>query len=319
MLAIIAICASSVSCSNDYYINKTEEELENRPVQEDTMKEQIVVVLPKEEFPLPDLNIEDAYIPMEDEEESFEEDLDETDDVIQDLKPTEEKEVIPPKETEEVSSEDLTLEDEEALEEVMYKLVGLTFDDGPGKYTDELLEVLEKHGHTATFFLVGNRINTYDEVPSLIVNQGSEIGIHTYSHESFTSLGVDGTLEEVNKTKGILDELGVPYSDIVRPPYGSVNSTIKEGVDFPMILWNIDTRDWESRDPEKVCEEILKGLEEGNIILLHDIHSTTIDGVIMALEQMPSEYKFVSISRLCEEYDYQLEDGKCYYSLKMKH
>lgn len=286
ILAILAVCASSYSIKDNIKRETKEEE----PIEDPYQFEQVAIL---------------------------DEDFDISEFVVPSLEETKPQEQTAINEEENFESEE-QIEDELILEEQMLKLVGLTFDDGPGPYTKELVDLLESYGYSATFFVVGSRLNSYEEELKTVSSSNSEIGIHTYSHEQFTKLGLDKTLEEVNKTKSILDELDINYTNVVRPPYGSINQTIKDGVDFPMILWNVDTLDWKTRNKDSVCEEILKGIEEGNIILLHDIHPSTIEGVKLALQQIPEGYKLVSISKLAESNNYDLENGHCYYSLKLK-
>lgn len=310
MIACLVAIANVCGCSNDKVIE------ENIYIQKEyeAEKNDLISVIPspsvsdsKEEEDIIVEYIEPVIIP---------EDFDEIGDELVVLPSVPSVEVTPntDKITEGVQEE---LGPEE-VEQIEYKYIGLTFDDGPSKYTSELLDILNEYDASATFFVVGNRLSYYEDELRDIVDSGSEIGVHTYSHTSFTSLGVDGMLDEINKTRNILDDYGVPYSNLVRPPYGSLNKEIKEGAKFPLILWNVDTRDWESRNAESVCEEIIKGVTEGNIILLHDIHPTTIEGVRLALSKLSEEYKFVSISELSRISNIILEDGKTYYSLKLK-
>lgn len=201
-------------------------------------------------------------------------------------------------------------------EEQILKLVALTFDDGPGPYTIDLIDALNEYDARATFFVVGNRLEKHEDELNYIASSGNEIAIHTYSHKSFTSLGSEGTIEELKRTKEILENMKLAYSNLIRPPYGSLNSNIKNSIENPFILWNIDTRDWESKDAIKVRDAILNGIEEGNIILLHDIHKSTVEGVKLALPLIPDGYKFVSVSELALNNGYNLENGNAYYSLK---
>ena len=315
MIACLVAIANVCGCSNDKIID------ENIEIQEEyeASKTEIVVTIPtpsvSDSTEEPTLEyIEPVIIPdsiFEDEKEEMQ------DEIFVEVIPSVPDIVVTPNtdKTTEGVQEELDIEDAEQIE---YKYIGLTFDDGPSKYTSELLDILNEYDASATFFVVGNRLNSYKDELRDIVESGCEIGVHTYSHTSFTSLGVEGMLDEINKTRGILDEYEVPYSNLVRPPYGSLNTEIKEGAEFPLILWNVDTRDWESRNAESVCEEIIKGVTEGNIILLHDIHPTTIEGVRLALSKLSEEYKFVGITELSRISNISLENGKTYYSLKLK-
>ena len=309
MIACLVAIANVCGCSNDRIIE------ENIEIQEEyeSAQSQMVTIIPTE---VPSEDDEEVKVevlePVIIPEKTFEE-------IIDEIEPVPGVIVIPNTDkTTDGIQEEVKEEIVEAIDKIEYKYIGLTFDDGPSKYTSELLDILNEYDASATFFVVGNRLNYYEDELRDIVESGCEIGVHTYSHTSFTSLGVEGMLDEINKTRGILDEYEVPYSNLVRPPYGSLNTEIKEGAEFPLILWNVDTRDWESRNAESVCEEIIKGVTEGNIILLHDIHPTTIEGVRLALSKLSEEYKFVGITELSRISNTELENGKAYYSLKLK-
>lgn len=187
--------------------------------------------------------------------------------------------------------------------------VALTFDDGPSIYTNDLLDVLKENNIKATFFLTGENINKYPETVKRMYNEGHTIGIHGYSHTSFNKLGISGTINEINICKNILAELGVEWSGLVRPPYGSINEDIKENVDVPFILWSVDTRDWESRNTYRVIERFESDTFGGSIVLMHDLYPTTVEAMREILPDYKDKYNFVSVDTL---YNNNLEKNKVY-------
>ena len=213
--------------------------------------------------------------------------------------------------------EDIKIEEniEEQTEEKQKKLVAITFDDGPSKYTSELIDILNENGAHATFFLIGSNIEKNKDAVSKAYSYGNEIAIHTYSHKSFTKMTIEEIISEIDLTKSLIENLDVEPADLVRPPYGNINDDIKSNVDYPFILWNVDTRDWESRDKEKVKKEVLESIKEGDIILFHDAYPSTIEAVKELLPQL-EEYEFVTVSELFERNDIKLEPNNKYYKVK---
>jgi len=205
-------------------------------------------------------------------------------------------------------------------EEDNRKLVALTFDDGPGKYTEELLVLLKEYDIKVTFFVLGYNINKYPDALLQASLDGHEIAIHGDTHTSFTKLTIDETTTEINNTINYIEALGIDASELVRPPYGNLNNKLKENIDYPFILWNIDTEDWKTKDKDQIKQQILDNIDEGAIILMHDtttaVHEADTEALKEILPELTQEYKFVTISELCEHYDINLENGKIYRKIK---
>ena len=208
---------------------------------------------------------------------------------------------------------------EEPAEEDNRGLVALTFDDGPSKYTEELVEVLDSYGVKSTFFVLGCNSENYPDALAAISDSGHEIAIHGDTHTSFTKLSIDQVNQEITNTMDYIASLGIESSCLVRPPYGSLNDTLKENIEYPFILWNIDTEDWKTKDKEQIKQEILDYIEPGSIILMHDtsaVHEVDIEVLNEILPELTEEYKFVTISELCDHYNIELENGKAYRKIK---
>jgi|GEM_PF-2960903 len=196
------------------------------------------------------------------------------------------------------------------------KLVAITFDDGPSKYTSELVDILTANGVKATFFLVGRNINNYSDSVVKSYQAGNEIGIHTYSHTSFTKMTIEEIKNELAQTRTLLDGIDVDYSNIVRPPYGNINENIQGNIDTSFILWSVDTRDWESRNKDAVIAEVKANITEGSIILFHDVYPSTIQAIKELLPELTDEYQFVTVSELFSQNDKSLEENQKYYKVK---
>lgn len=194
------------------------------------------------------------------------------------------------------------------------KYIAFTFDDGPGIYTDKLLDALEKYHSQATFFVVGNRVNTYKTQLKREYELGMEIGSHTYSHKTLTSLSKSEIASEISKTnKAIKNIIGVKPT-LLRPPYGSYNNTVAKKAGVPMIYWSVDTLDWKYRKVKYVRDTILKTAKDSEIVLLHDIHETSVDGFIKALPKLREQgFELVTVSELYSIKGKKLKNGVMYF------
>ncbi len=267
------------------------EEVIEKPLPiEDNIEKPIVI---DEEEPLIDNEIEITPTPIE----------------------TKPEEVIDVVETPIVIEEEIeeAIIDNEEVEQKTKK-VAFTFDDGPSKYTKELLEILKENNAEATFFVLGSGIEKYSSTIENMKDDGHQIESHGVSHQSFTKLTNEELIKELETTKSLLANYEITQT-LVRPPYGNTNNQVKENVSYPLIMWSVDTRDWEHKNSEESLRIIIENVEDGSIILMHDIHKPTIEAVRMVLPILKEQgYEFVTIEELFE--DNELEDGKTYYKKK---
>lgn len=178
------------------------------------------------------------------------------------------------------------------------KFIAFTFDDGPSKYTSELIDTLELNNSSATFFMLGNRMKYNTDIVKKVYNSNSEIGTHTYSHKRLTSLSNDEIYNEINSSEIIFNDITGDHLKYLRPPYGSYNDHIK-GLGYNIILWNIDPKDWLTRDSKKIYNSVLNNACDGCIVLMHDIYPETIEAVKMLIPTLNEmNYEAVSISNL---------------------
>lgn len=192
-------------------------------------------------------------------------------------------------------------------------MVALTFDDGPGPRTDELLDALEKNNAHATFFMLGQRAVQYPDTVKKMAEIGCELGNHTYDHASLAKLDGGGVRKQVEDTNSaIADAAGQPATTL-RPSYGAINDTVKKNVGMPMILWSIDTLDWKTRDAQATIDNVMSSVGDGDIILMHDIHTQTIDAAIALIPKLTAAgYQLVTVSEMAEARGYTLENGEKY-------
>lgn len=179
------------------------------------------------------------------------------------------------------------------------KMIALTFDDGPGPYTDELIDGLEKLNAKASFFLVGEKIKSYPDTVAKIAGKGHLIGNHTYSHIKLTALSPDEIKKEIDKTNEEIKAITGEAPQFFRPPFGRYNSDTLNYVDMISVRWSKDTIDWKYEDEEKLYRYLIKNAGDGEIFLMHDVEKTTVKGVLRAIETLQKQgYKFVRADEL---------------------
>lgn len=178
------------------------------------------------------------------------------------------------------------------------KYVALTFDDGPRQSTTErLLDGLKERGAKATFFLIGEQIESNAALVTRMAEEGHQIGNHTWSHQRLDGAHPDEAAQEVERTEAALEALLGGGEYWLRPPYGQVSEEAEFSV--PLVKWSVDPRDWESRDTGKVAQAILSHVEPGSIILLHDIYPTSVDAALRVVDRLQAEgYWFVTVEEL---------------------
>ena len=193
------------------------------------------------------------------------------------------------------------------------KLVAITFDDGPGPYTNKLLDILNANKAHATFFMLGNNLEKYRSVVLNVYNSGNEIGYHSYAHTNFKRQDIATIKSELDQSNAILKSITGTTFSLIRPPYGSLNSKIKEELDSSFILWSVDTEDWRHKDGEYLLNYVLEHIYPGAIILFHDIHATSVDAMTKILPYLYAEgYQVVTVSDLAKNYNVTLEPHKAY-------
>jgi len=193
------------------------------------------------------------------------------------------------------------------------KLVALTFDDGPGKYTEELLDGLEARGVTATFFMLGSLAEEYPELLERMAKNGHQLASHTYSHSQLTKLSMSQLKKEISDTNNVLALAGGEQTYYIRPPYGFYNTAVKKAANAPIILWSVDPLDWKYRNTATVTNNILKTVKDGDIILLHDIHETSVKAALNVIDRLqPEGYEFVTVSELLRRRGVEAENGGVY-------
>ena len=178
--------------------------------------------------------------------------------------------------------------------------IALTFDDGPHpSLTPRLLSILAEENAVATFFLVGQRVQQWPNIATTIRRAGHEIGNHSWSHAALTRLSTDAVRREIERTDAAIAAASGRRPAIIRLPYHANSARVRSVMDRPVIFWDVDTLDWSNRSPGQIASIVSSYAGSGSIILLHDIHSTTITAVWPVIRALKAHgFQFVTMSRL---------------------
>lgn len=196
------------------------------------------------------------------------------------------------------------------------KIVALTFDDGPGEHTSELIKILEKNNALATFFLIGTSVESNPNLVKELYLAGHELAIHSYNHSDLAEMSIEESKKDIDMTKKLIESAGGKCSAMIRPPYGSITDDIIKNNDMSFILWSVDSRDWEINDKETIKKEVELAIKDGSIILFHEIFEWTIEVIEEILPLYSDEYEFVTVTELFEKKQKNLEINKVYRSLE---
>ncbi|GAA1776137.1 polysaccharide deacetylase family protein [Streptomonospora arabica] len=187
------------------------------------------------------------------------------------------------------------------------KCIALTFDDGPGGRTPELLDALAKYDAKATFFVTGVPVREFPDTVRREYAEGHELANHTVHHPDLTSLGKGEIDDELATVNGLVRRQTGYSMDLMRPPYGATDEGVADvtaELGQAQILWSIDTNDWRDHDADLVSDRAVERARPGSIVLMHDIHGSTIDAVPEILKRLDKKgYTMVTVSQLLGETD----------------
>ena len=192
-------------------------------------------------------------------------------------------------------------------------MLALTFDDGPGEYTQELLDCLEENNAHATFFMLGQNVSVYPDAPKRMLEIGCEIGSHSWDHTQLTTIDLDAVAKQFSDTDNALIEACGQAASVARAPYGDGNTDIYNTVAKPFFMWSLDTEDWRLMDADADYDAVMNGdLTDGSIILMHDIHQPSVQAAIRFIPELVAKgYKLVTVSEMAEAKNVDLQYA-CY-------
>jgi len=182
------------------------------------------------------------------------------------------------------------------------KVVALTFDDGPGFYTSQVLDILARYHVKATFFMIGLMVDQHPEQAKMVAEAGHAIGNHTMHHRNLTAVSAEEMVAEIKEAAQIIQKTTGVETNVFRPPGGRYNTTalnIVKQAGYQLMMWSIDPRDWDHAGALQIEQHVLEQAQSGSIILLHDGGGNrqetlkALPGIIVNLQQRG--YTFVTL------------------------
>lgn len=188
------------------------------------------------------------------------------------------------------------------------KIALLSFDDGPSvPYTKQILDILDREGVKATFFVVGINVKRYPDLIKEIMQRGHEIGNHSYSHEKLKSKSASFIKKDLARTDKLIRDLGYKKVIPFRAPFGQLSNNLEVALrelDKPHILFNFLPKDWENPPPQVIHDRVLQRAKPGYIITLHDgwkKRANTVKATEMIVKSLKAKgYRFVTATEFLE-------------------
>lgn len=195
-------------------------------------------------------------------------------------------------------------------------MVALTYDDGPhAVYTDQILDILEENGAVATFFEVARNLPNAPDAVRRAAAMGCEVGSHSYRHADLGKMDQAAQQADQASADALFEQVLGTTPTLLRPPYGSMNKTLKTTCGRSIITWSIDPEDWLCKNTDTVVSRI-KGQSklDGQVILLHSIYPTTVEATRILVPWLQEQgYQLVTISELIElRFNDQVEPNRSY-------
>lgn len=180
--------------------------------------------------------------------------------------------------------------------------VAITYDDGPGELTAQLLDTLKAKDAHASFMVLAPSASTHPELLRRMKAEGHTVGNHTASHRELNKLSPSDVDGEIKAGAAAIKAATGENPRWMRPPYGATNGTVEAAAKAngqAQALWSVDTVDWKDRNSEHVCEAAVNGAQPGSIVLMHDIHTTTVGAADCVIDGLRAKgLEPVSLDRL---------------------
>jgi len=181
-------------------------------------------------------------------------------------------------------------------------IIALTFDDGPGRYTSRLLDLLERYDARATFCVLGMLIHSHTEVLARAVELGNEVIGHSWDHARLTEATEEEIIQQINDTSSAIEDATGMRPSIYRPPYGSFDNEVKrisEELGYAILYWSVDPVDWQDRDADIIYDAVMDAVRDGSIVLAHEIHLSTIEAMERLVPRLIEEgFQLITVSEL---------------------
>ena len=195
-------------------------------------------------------------------------------------------------------------------------MIAITYDDGPQTEAgNRIIDTYLKYNQRCTFFVVGDRVASRASEVKRMAENGFEIGNHSYSHKYLNKCDAQTIRSEIAKcNEAIAAATGITPT-VMRLPGGNKNDTVLANVNMPIILWNVDTRDWDHRNAQKSIDAVVGKVKDGDIVLMHELYGATADATEVIVPKLLEQgFQLVTVSELAAYKGKQLNPNQIYYS-----
>lgn len=201
-------------------------------------------------------------------------------------------------------------------------MIALTFDDGPMPESERVLNALAQYDAKATFFILGKNIEGNEAVLRRMVEEGHQVGAHSWSHPNLTKISQSAVMSQMTRTMDKVKEITGYDITMMRPPYGALHRISRRPMielNLPVILWSIDSLDWKTRNAGSTVREILNQAQNGAIVLCHDVWDSTGAAMETLIPQlMEKGYQLVTVAEMMSFRSEPLKPGNEYGFLDVK-
>ena len=181
-------------------------------------------------------------------------------------------------------------------------MVALTFDDGPGDFTGQVLDILEQYNVVATFYVIGKQVERHSETVQRAFDMGCEIANHTWSHWSLDTVSDDGIRSQLRDTSNVIEAVTGVAPASMRPPFGNSNSNVRRisgELDLAVVFWSVDPSDYLPRSADRIYDYIIERVRDRDIILLHDVYDRSVEATRRLIPYLINNgFQLVTVSEL---------------------
>jgi peptidoglycan/xylan/chitin deacetylase (PgdA/CDA1 family) len=177
--------------------------------------------------------------------------------------------------------------------------VAITYDDGPNPEMSTLLDTFAEYDAVATFFFLGNLVAGNADMVQRAYDEGHELANHSWNHPDLTTLKPKELKDQISKTQNAIAAVTGEAPTLMRPPYGAYNDKVLAEIGMPVIMWDLDTLDWQQPALDSLVADVVNNSQPGSIVLMHSIHDNTVAAapqIIVGLQDLG--YELVTVTEL---------------------
>ncbi|MCL2204056.1 MAG: polysaccharide deacetylase family protein [Defluviitaleaceae bacterium] len=206
--------------------------------------------------------------------------------------------------------------DIQPVDRVHRPMIALTFDDGPSRITEMILDTFALHGGRATFAVIGNRIADGESTVIRAFDMGHEIIGHSWRHTDMTTQSRAEVSAAITRTEDAIYALTGTRSNLFRPPFGAINAQVESvaaELGYGILLWTIDPKDWRYHCADHIYSVIMNHAKDGSVVVLHDIFPTTAQAMTRVVPRLIARgFDLVTVSELLAHHYGEIEPGATY-------